>query len=807
MLDQTAQTVEAPLPGTQGSLLEQRSRATPNNLPLPLSSFVGREAAMAKVRRLLASTRLLTLTGPGGVGKTRLALEVAFVLLEDFDDGVWWVDLAPLCDSSLVVHTVAMALGLPDDPTRLEVATLSRHLRDKHLLLVLDNCEHLIEECAELAGQLLRYGPRIRIMTTSREPLGIDGETVWPVPPLSLPCLEEIPTRESLLQSEAGQLFLERARAVQPDLLLTENVARAIVQVCCRLDGIPLAIELAAARVRALSVTQIAAHLDDLFGLLTEGSRTALPRQRTLEATIQWSYDLLSGQEQRLFERLAVFVAGFSLEAAEAVAGDPAGLEAILPGQVLDLLSRLVLKSLIVMREDGQVRYWMLETIRQYAWKRLLASGEMELIRQRYLRYYLELAERAESKLTGADQVEWLRLLQIEYDNLRAALLWSQQGEAGQAGLQLATALAAFWLRVGYLGEGIGWLERLLAACEEVEPARVKALYQAGRLAQQWGNYEQALAFAKQSLALSRQMEDKRGMARALGLMGWINHAQGNRDAASPLLEEGLALARESGDERTIARTLLLLGDLRLRQRAVEQAGLLFHESLDLYQQMDDGWSVAWALSALSEVARLQGNYQQAMGHLQFSLVLYQKLDSRSEIPYPLEALALTAADQGQFRRAAHLWGAASALRDAVHAHLQPSYEADYAPTLEKVRAALGKDAFAIAWAEGRAMTLDEVLALAIEAASAAEPAEPEPPSPKPEPLSSAQSRAHAYGLTPREVEVLRLVACGLTDAQIAEKLVISPRTVGKHLESIYSKLYLPSRSAATRWAIEHGLA
>jgi predicted ATPase/DNA-binding CsgD family transcriptional regulator len=807
MLDQTAQRVEAPQPGNQGSLLEQRGRATPNNLPLALSSFVGRTEAMAKVRRLLASTRLLTLTGSGGVGKTRLALEVSTGLLDDFAEGVWWVDLAPLCEDDLVAYTIAMTLGLPDDPARSTVATLSRHLRDRDLLLVLDNCEHLIGECAELAGQLLRYAPRLRMMATSREALGIDGETVWSVPPLSLPCLEEIPTRESLLQSEAGQLFLERAWAIQPDLLLSEAVARAIAQICCRLEGIPLAIELAAARVRALSVSQIAAHLDDLFRLLTEGSRTALPRHRTLQATIEWSYDLLSGPEQRLFERLAVFVAGFSLEAAEAVASDPAGPGAALAGGVLDLLSRLVLKSLVAMREGEPVRYGMLDSVRQYAWKRLLASGELERIRERHLTHYLEVAERAESELTGAEQVTWLRLLESEHDNLRAALLWSQESGAGQAGLRLATALAAFWLRVGYLSEGSGWIERALAACEEAGPLRAKALYQAGRLAQAGGDYEQALALTSQSLALSRQLENKQGMARALGLMGRITHAQGDRDRARPLLEEGLTLARESGDERTIARTLLFLGDLCLRQGAHEQAATLLHEALGLYQGMGDSWSVAWALGALGDLARLQGDHQRAVGLLQLSLALYQELDSKSEMPYTLEALAITAADQGQFRRAAHLWGAASGLRDAVHAHLQPSYVSEYAPTLEKVRAALGKDAFAIAWAEGQAMTLAEALALATEDTPAAEPAEPGPPSPKPEPPSSAQPRAQAYGLTPREVEVLRLVACGLTDAQIAEKLVISPRTVGKHLESIYSKLYLSSRSAATRWAIEHGLA
>jgi non-specific serine/threonine protein kinase len=795
MSEKAVLSAQAPGPANEGSLPGQRDRANPNNLPLPLSSFVGRVEAITKARHLLAATRLLTLTGPGGVGKTRLALETAFVLLEDFQDGIWWVDLAPLCDGNLVAHTVALALGLPDDPTHPRVATLSDYLRDREPLLVLDNCEHLIAECAELAEQLLRTCPRLYILATSREPLGIHGETAWQVPTLSLPCLDGTPTLETLTESESGQLFIERARAVQPDFPVTEAVAGAIAQVCCQLDGIPLAIELAAARVRVLSVPQIAAHLDDRFRLLTGGSRTALPRHQTLKAAIDWSYDLLTEPEQRLFRRLAVFAGGSTLQAIEVVTSDLTGPAAIQPLDVLDLLSRLMLKSLVDMQESGQVRYWMLETIRRYAWERLLASGELERFRQRHFTYYMELAGWAEVKLTGEDQVEWLRLLEVEHDNLRAALVWSQESGAKEAGLRLATSLAAFWLRVGYLSEGSRWLEQALADCDQMGVTHIRAFYQAGRLAQQRGDYEQALAFAKQSLALSRELEDQRGTARALGLIGWIIHWQGDREKADALLEEAVSLARESRDDRTIARTLLFLSDLRLRQAAHKEAATLLQESLEFYQRVGDRWNMAWAFAGLGEVGRLQGDHKRAVAHLQLSLTLYQELDSKSEIPYPLEALALAAADQCLFHRAAHLWGAASALRDRIHAHLPPSYEADYAPTVDKVRGALGEEAFAAAWAEGRALTLEQALSLAgaapSEAMQAPLPYRPQNPQ---------------YGLTSRELEVLRLVASGLTDVQIAERLVISPRTVGKHLQSIYSKLYLPSRSAATRWAIEHHL-
>jgi predicted ATPase/DNA-binding NarL/FixJ family response regulator len=800
MPDRVRQTDEALASGMPDGLPLPRRATKPGNLPLPLTSFVGRAEALAAVLQLLSTTRLLTLTGPGGVGKTRLALEVASRVQTRFQDGLCWVELASLCEGHLVAHEVAQVLGLPDDPGQSRLAGIGDYLKDGDFLLVLDNCEHLVIACAELAGHLLQACPRLRILSTSRELLGIGGETIWSVPPLSLPCLEVTPTLDSLALSEAGQLFLQRALAVLPNLEMTENTIRAMTQICCRLDGIPLAIELAAARVRVISVVQIATRLDDRFRLLTGGSRLDLPHHQTLGATLQWSYDLLERPEQTLFERLAVFVGGFRLEAAEAVAGDPAGPEAIQPVEVLDLLSRLVQKSLVDVVEGDQVRYRMLETIRQYALERLRASGGLEPVRRRHLAYYLELAWAAELRLMGAEQLEALRLLEVEHDNLRAALSWSQESQASDAALRLATSLAAFWLRVGYLTEGSGWLQRALDACREPGAVRIQALYQAGRLAQQRGAYAEALDQARQSLALSSHLDDRRGMARARGLMGWVAHWRGDRDSALPLLEEALTLARESGDERTIALTLLLLGDLRLRVGAHEQAVSLLQESLELYQEMEDGWSTAWALGALGDVARLQGDHQQAVARLQSSLSLYRELDSKPEIPFPLEALALMAADQGHFVRAAHLLAAASAVRASIHAHLPPSYEADYAPTLKQARAALGDEAFAAAWAEGQALTLDQALAMAIaEPPSALPLVEAEAP-PKP-------ATARSYGLTPRELDVLRLVANGLTDAQIAEQLVISPRTVGKHLQSIYSKLYLPSRSAATRWAIEHHLA
>lgn len=765
---------------------------------------------MAEVRRLVLSSRLVTLTGPGGIGKSRLALEVAGASQDAFAGGGWWVALGSLGDDGLLAHAVAHAMGLPDHPGLEQAIAISRYLPDRPSLLVLDNCEHLVEACAELAGRLLATCAGLHILATSRQSLGTAGELIWEVPPLSLPCLEETLGPESVSQSESGQLFLERARAVRPEFLLDRPTAAQVGRICCRLDGLPLAIELAAARLRVLSLTQIAERLDERFLLLTGGSRTALPHQQTLRATVDWSYDLLTGPERALFARLSLFRGGFALEAAEAVAydavpGRPGEVGPSEAAAVLDRLSHLVDKSLVATSRDEPIRYQMLETIREYAWARLAESGEQEPLRDRHLSYFLELARRSEPQLGGPDQVETLRMLEREHDNMRAALAWSQESRAHQMGLPLAVALSAFWMRVGHLGEGIGWLERTLAACREAGTLRMWGLYQAGRLAQLQGDYERARTLARQSLALSRRLADIRGKARALGLLGWLAHWTGDRDRAGALLEEALLLARGGGDARTIARTLLFLGDLSWRRGACGTAKAALAEGLALYQAMGDAWSMAWAHTGLGEVARIEGDHKRAAAHLELSLALYTELGSKPEIPTLLEALGQLAADQGQLDQAARLWGAAGAARDSVHATLPPSYAADHAPHLERARATLGAQAFGRAWAEGERLTTVEIQGMleAFHLGGRETPVASE----KAGPTAPAQPPSGTHGLTPREAQVLRLVAAGLTDAQVAERLVISPRTVGKHLQSIYSKLYLPSRTAATRWAIEHGLA
>ena len=424
----------------------------PNNLPRQLTSFIGREREMAEVRRLLSTTRLLTLTGSGGCGKTRLALQVAADLVEAFAEGVWFVDLAPLSDPALVPQTVAATLRVREEPGRPILITLSEYLQPRHLLLVLDNCEHLVGACAELAQALLRACPHLQILATSREPLRIGGETTWRVPSLSLPDLLRLPLVESLAEYEAVRLFTDRAEVVLPGFLVTDQNALAVAQVCHRLDGIPLAIELAATRVKVLPVHQIAARLDDRFRLLTGGSRTALPRQQTLRAVMDWSYILLSEKERTLLRRLSVFAGGWTLDAAEAVCSGNR-IETV---EVLDLLAQLVDRSLVAVdREDAEARYRLLDTVRQYAREKLQDSGEETEVHGRHREWFLDLAERTEPELLGPEQGVWLARLEAEHDNLRAALTWSQQEEeGGEAGLRLAGALGRFWWMRGHLTEG-----------------------------------------------------------------------------------------------------------------------------------------------------------------------------------------------------------------------------------------------------------------------------------------------------------------------------------------------------------------
>ncbi len=642
-----------------------------HNLPGQLTSFIGRAREIAEVKRLLsplsreeAVGRLITLTGPGGTGKTRLSLHAATEVLSSFPGGVWLIELAPLADPALVTQTLAAVLGVREEAERSVIASVLSYLHDRQALLILDNCEHLIETCAELAEVILRACPCVRILATSREALGIAGETLFRVPSLSLPDVKQAVGFETLAQSEAIQLFVDRARAVNPDFALTPANAPAIAQICQRLDGIPLALELAAGRVRAMTPEQIAARLDDRFRLLTGGSRTALPRQQTLKALIDWSWDLLSDSERALLRRLSVFWGGWTLEAAEAVTSDQLSREAVgeqpsLMTDVLDPLTQLVSKSLVMVEREsgGAVRYRLLETLRQYAREKLLEAGEAKPVRARHLAFYLALAEQAEPHLRAAGQLTWLERLSVEHDNLRAALKWASAETAHtdgspEAGLRHAGALTGFWYLRGFWNEGREWLTLMLAQAindEALAPARAKALAGAGWLADERGPEAE---FYAEALGLYRRLGDKRGMAFCLRGLGVRATNEGDLDISAQLLNESLALFRETEDVWGTALVHYNLGWLVSYGDDWRKAEAIWDEALSQFQRTGDRWGIAVTLGALSYFARLRGQYARAATASEESLHLFRELGDKAGIAVSLGRLGNVAFRQGNYAQA-----------------------------------------------------------------------------------------------------------------------------------------------------------
>ena len=722
----------------------------PNNLPIQLTSFIGREKEIAEVKALLSKTRLLTLTGSGGCGKTRLALQVAAEVLEEYLDGVWLVELAALSDPTLVPQAVAQALNLREEPGKSLTQSLIDTLKSQRALLVLDNCEHLLAACAQLVDTLLRACPQVKVLASSREGLNVAGELTYRVPSLSLTQAGEPISVESLSQSEAARLFIARALFHQPAFAVTAQNAPALAGICQRLDGIPLAIELAAARIRSLTPEQIASRLDNRFRLLTGGSRSALPRQQTLRAAIDWSYDLLTETEKALLGRLSVFAGGWTLEAAEAVGiGDD--VEA---WEILDLLTSLVDKSLVVAeREEAHTRYRFLETVRQYARERLEERGESAQVRERHQAFFVGLAEAAAPQLWGAQQAEWLQHLESEHDNLRAALEWEQN----EAALRIAGALWLFWGVRGDYSEGRERLSDMLASAvvQAHTPARAKALHGAGYLAFWQGDCAAAGQLFEASLAMTREIGDKPGIAASLMSLGNVASAQCDYAAAHSLFEQSLALYRELGDKRNISSTLLNLGTVVHEQgdytasRALYEESLalfreigdklsisnalyclgnvadalcdyaaahsLYEESLALYRKLGDKRGISNALNNLGNVFMKQGDYAEARALYEESLALYRKLGDKRGSAYSLEAFADLAWAQEPSARAPLLWGAAEALREGIGAPLPPSERTRYDQQVAQVRSVIGEDAFAAAWAEGRAMTLEQVVKYALE--------------------------------------------------------------------------------------------
>lgn len=651
-----------------------------NNLPAPLTSFIGRRRELANLRALLqpayatgAATagdgaptcRLLTLTGPGGAGKTRMALQLADDLLDQpgsYPDGVWLVELAGLIDPTLVPATVALALGIREETTRPLAETLAAHLAPKRLLLLIDNCEHLLDACAALAAVLLPACSGLQVLATSRAALGVAGERPWPVPALSLPEAEET-TAGGLLEAEAARLFLDRARIHRPDLAVSGANAAAVARICRQLEGMPLALELAAARVSVLGLSQIADRLCESFGLLTDGPRTAPRRQRTLRATLDWSYELLTEPEQALLRRLAVFAGGCTLEAAEAVCAG----ERIVAEELLNLLGGLVRHSLVQMEDGaGAARYRLLETVRQYGRERQAEAGEQATLGRRHAAWCVALAEEAEPALTGAEQAEWLARLEREHDNLRAALHWARQNsppsgtndQALETGLRLVGALRRFWHTRGHLTEGRRWLATLLALpCPATSPAwaaQAKALLGAGLLAYYQGDLEQAAARNAESLARYREQGDAQGCAQALHGLGNALLGQGDIDRAADLYTQSLELRRAEGDAWGISSLLNSLGVLEENRSAFERATALFEESLTLKRQLRDTHGVAVILHNLACMASRRGDYPRAAALYEEALALADPADSQGRAG-TLANLADVAWHQGDRERAAAL--------------------------------------------------------------------------------------------------------------------------------------------------------
>jgi predicted ATPase len=635
----------------------------PNNLPIQLTSFIGRDQEMARVKEILNRTRIITLTGVGGAGKTRLAIQVAADLIDEFPDGVWLVEFAPLADPTLVPHSVATALGLQLQSGRTIQLGLTEYLREKNCLLLFDNCEHLIDPCARLADAFVRTCPNLKIMTTSREGLGIAGEVIYCVPSLALPSLETA-TAQSLTQYEAVRLFIDRALTIQANFSVTDQNATAVAQICNQLDGIPLAIELAAARVNVLSVEQISERLVDRFRLLTGGSRTVLPRQQTLRALIDWSYSLLSPAERILFERLSIFAGGWTLEAAESLcAGE--GIESF---EVLDRLQNLAAKSLIVVGEgvDGRMRYHLLETIRQYAREILVKSEQLSMFRDRHLDWFLDFEEQARPKLFSGEQVVMLNRLDAEHDNFRAALAWSIETVV-EKGLRLAAGLYRFWRLRGYWFERLDWLNKLLAQPEALAPttARAFALITRGDMEFSQGEYADAEKSFTESLQIYRQLGDEKGIAEALGQLARLSIQLGDFLQAGELGQESLEISHKIGDEFQISQALNRLAHGLRAQGNWIRANELLQESVTLFSQMVDMGSIqhffsspesqnAYFLLASSEQDK--GNFERARQFFEDGLVFFRKTGSSHEIAWFLRYLANLSCREGDLARAQALY-------------------------------------------------------------------------------------------------------------------------------------------------------
>jgi predicted ATPase/DNA-binding CsgD family transcriptional regulator len=801
-----------------------------HNLPAHLPSLIGRDEMLSEVADRVLKEGLLTLAGTGGSGKTRLAISVAASVLDDFPDGVWLAELAPLADPELVPSLVATSVGVREQTGRPIRDTLIDELRSRSLLLVLDNCEHLVDVCATLAADLLRSCPGLRILATSREPLRIASERVVLVPPLAAPNAGQEATIEELSTNPAVRLFMERAQAVQPALSLTPETRRAIAGICARLEGLPLALELAAARTRVLPPEQIMARLDDAFRLLVGGSRAAAARHQTLKATLDWSFQLLDRNAQQGFESLAVFAGGFDLEAAEAMWSSGRGGDF----DPLEMLTGLVDRSLVVAQpRDGSMRYRLLEPVRQYAEQRLTERGAWEASRTRHARYFQELAAKAEHGLQGAAQELWVARLELEHDNLRAVLRRCLDAGEGETTLRISSALLHFWRHRGYRNEGRRWLEEALAAGGAVAPAiQANAVQTAAQMAYAVGDYQGARTHLETAVRLFKQLDNRAGLGTALPFYGrllartaqtpaeyehgkatlWdairINREIGDHwwagmsmlllgnstwehielEEATVVLEEAEALLRQNGEGHLHGHVILQLGGVTRDQGDLDRAQQLIEQSLVRSRAIQCLDGTAEALYFLAGLTRQREDATLAAKHAVECLLLKHRLGNTAEMLACVELLGGLECDQRHPERAVRLFAAASKLREGIGLPRPPTLRLGFERDVAGARAALSAPAFNRAWAAGESLNVDQLVEYARQT-------NPVSPATLPDLLSQ------------REREVVALIVRGLTNRQIAEELIISERTADGHVTHILAKLGVATRAQAAVWAVEHKFA
>jgi predicted ATPase/DNA-binding CsgD family transcriptional regulator len=811
---------------------------TLTNLPVKLTSFIGRERELIEIERLLSTSRLVTLTGAGGCGKTRLALRVGRDLTSHFEEGVWWIELAVLDDPTVIPQAMLQTLGFPESPHRTPINLITDYFQSKRCLLILDDCEHMIDACARFVSHLLQTCPQLHIIVTSRETLNIDGEVAWIVPSLQSPTLQSPATISDLGQYDAVQLFIARASTSAPDFTLTKQNADAVIRICQSLDGMPLAIELAATRIKVLQVEQIAERLDNALRLLTQGKRTGSSRHQTLRATMDWSYNLLSETEKKLFRRLAVFVGGFTLEAAEGICAG----ERLHSEDVLELIASLFSKSLLVLAEqntksqdpvEGSLRYRFLELVRQYAHEKLVEVSEEAWIRNRHLSYFHDWTQTTETKLYMAEQLIQLASLDRDLDNIRAALQRALSIQPAMA-LRIVAALTLFWNVRGYTTEGRRWGEQALKQTEndptsQVMAARARAMSMIAFLTMTQGDNQTAGDLIAQAIPVLRAQNDELGFARALSIQSVAFSFLGQSSNARETAEESFKIGSQLGDHFTLtiglsimAAAMFRAGEVTTAQRfmqealanswhldspvplslslwtagmaAVSQGNLKvaresMEKSLTHIRQVGDKHRINMIASDLAHILRRMGNVREAEKLYVEAIHGWRDYDQPGGIARCLECLAFIAVGEKRDEQAARWLGAAERIRSASHTAMILPEQEEYQNAVAILRGRMNPNEFRSSWSEAQVLPLQRVIAEVEQL------------------LAPPQVKIQDPGaLTPRELDVLGLLAQGLSDAQIAEKLVVSRRTVTTHLTTIYGKFGVKSRSAAIRHALDHEL-